>query len=188
MLNGTNNYTGATTVSAGTLGGSGSIASAVTVAAGATITAGVSPSAATLTLGNSLTLNGRDLVTLFSNSTTSKLVVNSGLVTMSSGSLEVALGSGVTVASFRAAGPRSFTIVDAANGQLSGTFSSTNFTNAGFLASEWSVTNNNSNGNVTMNFTPVPEPSTVLGVAAAGMFAAWGLRRRRVSLAVVRVR
>ena len=131
LLNGINTYAGATTVSAGTLGGSGSIASAVTVAAGATIKAGVSPSAATLTLGNGLTLNDRYLVTLFSNSSTSNLAVNSGLVTMSSGSLEVALGSGVTVASFRAAGPRSFTIVDAANGQLSGTFSSTNFTNAG---------------------------------------------------------
>jgi hypothetical protein len=97
---------------------------------------------------------------------------------MTAGSMEVALGSGVTVSSFRAAGPRSFTIIDAANGSLVGTFSSTNFTNAGFLASEWTVTTDNSTGNVTLNFTPVPEPTTVLAVAVSALFVAWAVRRR----------
>ena len=167
LLNGTNTYSGATTVSAGTLGGSGSIASAVTVAAGATITAGVSPSASSLTLGSGLTLNGRYLVTLFSNTTASRLIAPAGTVTLTGGSLELALGSGVTVAGMRAAGPQSYTIIDAANSQLSGTFSTTNFTNAGFAASEWTVAYNPGTGNASLNFTPVPEPATVLGLAAA---------------------
>ena len=154
-------------MSAGTLGGSGSIASAVSVAAGATITAGVSPSASPLTLGSGLTLNGRYLVTLFSNTAASQLIAPAGTVTLTGGSLELALGSGVTVAGMRAAGPQSYTIIDAANSQLSGTFSTTNFTNAGFAASEWTVAYNPGTGNASLNFTPVPEPATVLGLAAA---------------------
>lgn len=177
LLNGTNTYTGATTVSAGTLGGSGRLASSVTVATGATITAGVSSSAPSLTLNNGLTLTGRNLVTLFSTNTASDLLVPSGLVTLNGGSLELALGSGVTVNGFRAGGPQAFTIIDAANDQLAGAFGPTNFTTAGFDASEWSVGYNPAAGNVTLNFTPVPEPGMVLGVAAVGLVAVWGVRR-----------
>ena len=179
ILNGTNNYTGATTVSAGTLRGRGSIASAVTVAAAATISAGTALATPQLTLGNGMTLNGKYEVTLFGNFTTSKLVIPAGLASLSgTSSLQVALGSGVTVDSFREGGPRSFTVIDAANGQLSGTFSTTNFTAAGFLPSEWSVTYSPATGNANLNFTPVPEPSTVLAIASLGLFAAWGVRRR----------
>jgi autotransporter-associated beta strand protein len=183
LLNGTNTYSGATTVSAGTLGGRGSLSSAVTVGTGGTITAGTSPAATTLTLGNGLTLNGEYQVTLFSNTTSSRLVATSGLVSLTGGSLELALGSGVTVAGMRAAGPQSFTIIDAANNQLSGNFSTTNFTTAGFLASEWSVTTNPATGNATLNFTPVPEPAAVLGLAAGGLLAGCLLRRRLVRIA-----
>jgi len=178
LLNGTNTYAGATTISAGTLGGSGSIASAVTVATGATISAGTSAAANSLTLGNGLTLNGQNVVTLFSNNSVSQLVVSSGQVALTGSSLELVLGPGVTLANFRAGGARSFTIIDAANGQLNGTFSTTNFTDAGFQASEWSVSYNNATGNVTLGFAPVPEPSLVLGLCAAALVAGWAIRRR----------
>jgi hypothetical protein len=102
-----------------------------------------------------------------SASTASRLIAPAGTVALTGGSLELALGSGVTVAGMRATGPQSYTIIDAANSQLSGTFSTTNFTNAGFAASEWTVAYNPGTGNASLNFTPVPEPATVLGLAAA---------------------
>jgi len=177
LLNGTNTFAGATTVNLGTLGGSGSLASAVATALGTTITAGTSASASTLTLQNGLTLGGRYLVTLFDNTSASKLNVTGGTASIGAGTLEVALGPGVTVDSFRAGGPRSFTFIDAGNGQLSGTFSAANFTNAGFAANEWTVTYNNANGNVTANFTPVPEPALILVLAAGVILTGWWVRR-----------
>jgi len=178
LLNGTNTYTGATTVSFGTLGGSGSIGSSVTTAVGTTLSAGTSASTPKLTLNNGLSLGGRYLVTLFANNSVSGIDVTSGTASIGGGSLELALGAGVNVNGFRAAGPRSFTIIDASNGSLSGTFSTTNFTTAGFAASEWAVAYDNANGNVTLNFTPVPEPVTVLALASGGLAAAWLVRRR----------
>jgi len=177
LLNGTNTYSGPTTVSAGTLGGMGSIASAVTVAAGATITAGTSPSTPSLTIGGNLALNGRYLVTLFSPGSASQLVLPTGTASLG-GSLELALGSGVTVAGMRAGGSQSFTIVNAANGQLSGTFATTDFTTAGFAASEWSISYDTASGNATLNFTPVPEPALLLGVCATALLAGRAVRRR----------
>lgn len=179
LLNGTNTFSGPTTVSAGTLGGSGSISGPVTVALGATISGGVSPSAPSLTLNDGLTLAGRDLVTVFSDTKLGSLVLTSGQANLSGASLELALGPGVNAVDFRAGGPRSFTIVDAGDGQLTGTFATTNFTTAGFAASEWTVVYDNAGGNVVLNFTPVPEPAAVIGVSAIGLLFAWGLRRRR---------
>lgn len=184
LLNGANTFTGPMSVFAGTLGGSGSIASQVTVAAGASIGAGISPAASTLTLGNGLTLNGKYGVTLFSNSTLSQIVAPAGAVSLTGGSLEIGLGSGVTVAAFRAAGARSFTIIDAANNQLSGTFATTNFTTAGFAASEWSLTYDAPGGNAILNFTPVPEPTTVIGICAIGLGMGLAVRRRFSSRSV----
>ncbi len=178
LLNGTNTYSGATTVSLGTLGGSGSIAGAVTTAAGTTLKAGISAADPTLSLGNGLSLGGRQLVTLFANDSVSRIEVTGGLASIGGGSLELELGSGVTVESFRVGGPRSYTIIDAGDGQLIGAFSAANFTSAGFNASEWSLAYDNAGGNLTLNFTPVPEPATVLGVAAAGLLVGWRTLRR----------
>jgi autotransporter-associated beta strand protein len=178
LLNGTNTYTGPTTVSFGTLGGSGSIASSVTTAAGTTLTAGTAAATPKLTLGSGLSLGGRYLVTLFADDTVSRIDLTSGTASIGGGSLELALGSGVTVDSFRAGGNQTYTIIDAGNGLLSGTFSTTNFTTAGFAASEWAVVYDNTNGNVTLNFTPVPEPATVFALATGGLLAGWAVRRR----------
>ena len=178
LLNGTNTYTGPTLVSAGALGGHGSIASPVTLAAGTTISAGTSSSMPALTLNNGLSLSGRYLATLYSASVASELVLPSGVASIGGGSLELGLAPGLTVADMRAAGPRSFTIIDASGGQLSGTFTSTDFTTAGFFASEWAITYDTVNGNVILSFTPVPEPATVLGIAGAGLISACLIRRR----------
>ena len=56
LLNGTNTYTGPTTVNAGTLGGNGVLASAVTVGAGGNLAPGAS--IGILTISNNLTLGG----------------------------------------------------------------------------------------------------------------------------------
>ena len=105
LFNGTNTYTGSTLVGSGTLtgrlGGQGSLASAVTIAAGGTITAGTAAATPTLTLGNGLTLNGKDQVTLFSTGTAGRLNVTAGAVSLNNTTLELVLGSGMTVASLR---------------------------------------------------------------------------------------
>jgi autotransporter-associated beta strand protein len=178
LLNGTNTYSGATSVTAGTLGGSGSIASAVTVALGSRIAAGTAVATPTFTLGNGLALNGTDRVTLFSTGTASRLNVTAGAVGLTGASLELVLGSGVTVASMRASGPHSYTIIDAANNQLTGTFATNNFAALGFAASEWTINYNSAAGNAVLNFTPVPEPATVLVIAAIGLIACYAVRRR----------
>jgi autotransporter-associated beta strand protein len=178
LLKGTNTYSGPTTISAGTLGGTGSILSNVTVATGGTITAGTSTAAPSLTLGGGLALNGRYRVTLFSTNSASQLIVPAGSVSLTNASLELVLGPGVTVGDFRAAGPQSFTIIDAASGQLGGTFATTNFTTAGFGATEWSLTYDNAGGNAVLQFSPVPEPAVVLGLGTAALLAGWAIRRR----------
>jgi autotransporter-associated beta strand protein len=181
LLNGTNTYSGATTVSLGTLGGSGSIASTVMTAAGTTLRAGTSASTPALTLNNTLSLGGRYLVTLFADDSVSRIDLTAGTASIGAGSLELELASGVTLESFRAGGPRSYTILDAGDGQLSGTFTAANFTTAGFAASEWTVVYDNAGGNVVLNFTPVPEPATVLSLAAGGLLVGWRMRRRIAS-------
>ena len=62
-LNGVNVYTGATTISAGTLAGSGTITGPVTVASGATLAPGGS-AIGTLTVNNALTNNGTFVIHL----------------------------------------------------------------------------------------------------------------------------
>jgi len=182
LFNGANTYSGSTLVGSATLtgrlGGQGSLASAVTIGTGGTITAGTGAGAPSLTLNNGLTLSGRYLATLYSTTTSSNLILPTGTAAIGGGSLELALGSGVTVAGLRASGPHTYIILDAANGQLSGTFTTTNFTTAGFAASEWSVAYDTTNGNVTLNFTPVPEPATILGIASAGVGVCLLIRRR----------
>lgn len=180
MLTGTNTYTGPTVMTQGTLGGSGALASAVTTQLGTTINPGTSASSPDLTLQNGLNLGGRYLVTLFDNNSLSRLDVTSGTASLlpATSSLEIVLGAGVTVDSFRAGGTRSFTIIDAGNNQLSGTFSTSDFTSAGFAASEWTVTYDNVSGDVTVNFTPVPESALMLGLAAGVLFAGWRVGKR----------
>jgi len=185
LLNGNAGSIGTVNVTAGTLGGSGT-APAVSVAAGAFVTAGTSAAAPTLTVAGGLTLSGGYQVHLFSTAAgaASRLAVTGGTVNLSSttDSLRLVLDPGVTVAALRAAGPKSYTVVTTSPGALVGTFNATDFTTAGFQASEWAVVYNDSTGNVTLNFTPVPESTWAVGAAAGGLLAGWGRRRwRRVA-------
>lgn len=186
LLNGANTYTGATTVSGtGTLGGTGSVTSNVFVNSG-TITAGAAGNT-DFDITGTLSISGGYTVSLFGTTNTDNSRLNvTGAVTINNGTsaLQLALGSGVTVASIRASGAKTYTIIDGGSLAAGNTFSTTDFTTAGFLASEWVVTYDTTNGNVLLQFTPVPEPGTVLGIAAAGL-AAFTLVRRRTSRAVV---
>ena len=98
IITGTNTNAGPTTVSLGTLGGSGTLASSVTGGLTSTINPGTSASAPALTLQNGVTLGGRYLVTLFDNTSLSRLNVTGGTASiLTVSSLEVTLGAGVTV-------------------------------------------------------------------------------------------
>ena len=120
----------------------------------------------------------KDLVTLFSTGTSSDLIVPSGARDDNWGSLELALGSGVTVSQpagwWTAIRIPSLTRPISVGRQIH----ISKFTTAGFAASEWSVRYNSGAGNVTLNFNPVPEPGIVLGVAAVGLIVVWSIRRR----------
>ena len=61
-------------------------------------------------------------------------------------------------------------------GSRSGTFNSTDFTTAGFDATEWTA-NYGTAGEVRLVFTPVPEPATILAFVALGG-GALGIYRR----------
>lgn len=201
ILTGANTYSGATTISGGTLlantpgptnsatgtgsmsvnstgtlGGNGRVAGTVTVAQGGTITPGTGVGATILATG-AATIQGHFLVNVFGTGVTDIGRLNSSGIlnlTSSTDSLELAL-NGTSVASLRAAGAKTYTI--AGYTSETGTFDTTDFTTAGFQASEWSV--NYGATAITLSFTPVPEPSTVLAIAV-GALGFGGLVRRRL--------
>ena len=83
ILSGSNTYTGATTVSAGTLGGTGSVTSVVTVNSGGSITGGGLGTVGTFTVGG-LTFNGGAFLADF-NGITSDSIVSSGAINLNGG-------------------------------------------------------------------------------------------------------
>jgi autotransporter-associated beta strand protein len=182
---GTNSGTGTgpvTVQSTGGLGGSGRVEGAITVASGGRISAGISSAAPALATGSTVQIDGEYLVNLFGTGATEVSLINStGNVTYgASSTLRLGILGASTVDDIRNAvgvgNTRTYTIVNAASAATSGTFSTTDFTTAGFLASEWSITYNPNN--TVLAFTPVPEPTTVLGLGAlvCGILAA---RRRK---------
>lgn len=171
LLNGTNTYTAATQVNAGTLGGAGAITSDFTVASGATLSPGAS--AGTLRTDDLTMQSGSNLYIEIGGLTAGTQydqVLSNGTVTLG-GNLIVNLINGFTPQN-----SDTFTIIDGAS--VIGEFSSVSVVGIGhfdvvYLADQVLLT----------NFS-VPEPSTIslLGMASLGLMAA---RRRKWMTSVV---
>jgi autotransporter-associated beta strand protein len=164
LLNGTNTYSAATQVNAGTLGGAGAVTSDFTVASGATLSPGAS--AGTLRTDDLTMQSGSNLFIEIGGLTAGTQydqVLSNGTVTLS-GNLIVNLINGFTPQS-----SDTFTIIDGAS--VIGEFSSVSVVGIGhfdviYLADQVLLT----------NFS-VPEPSTMslVGMASLGLIAS---RRR----------
>jgi fibronectin-binding autotransporter adhesin len=197
---GTNSGTGfggVTVSSGGTLGGTGQIGGAVTVSSGGTLRGGDATGFVPLTLNNGLTTNsGSNLAVRInaagtsgvtagsggsSNSLTSPtnhnyLSVTAGVTALSTGMNVVVDGTGIA---FDQSVHYSYKVAQA-TGDQSG-FSITDpsrFTFLGFSAQAASLMGD-SGGAIYLDFTPVPEPGTLLAAGAAGLGLAELIRRRR---------
>jgi autotransporter-associated beta strand protein len=190
--------TGAVTVnSGGTLGGTGQVAGQATVNSGGTLRAGDATASGTLTLNNGLTMQGGSNLAVrinavgtpgaaagsggssdsLSNPTNHNyLLVTAGVSTIDAGMNIVVDGTGLT---FDPSQTYSYKVA-----QLTGNQSGVNITNpsrftfVGFPVRPASLTGD-STGAIYLNLAPVPEPATVLGIAAAGLGLAGLVRRKR---------
>jgi autotransporter-associated beta strand protein len=130
FLNGTNTYTGQTTVSGGTLGGTGIISGPISVASGGTLSPG--SSIGTLTINNSLTLAGNTFIEINKTAATRDQIL--GLTSVNyGGTLTVSNLSGTLAAndSFQIFPATTFTgnftsIAPSPGGGLSWNFNPTN--------------------------------------------------------------
>lgn len=158
LLNGNNTYTGATTVSSGTLGGGGTIAGAVNINSGGTITGGTRGDVGALTLASTVSINGTYLADV-SGDSSDRLALTGG------NALTLGTGSTLTI-SGDLNGTSTYTL--ATYGSLSGTF-----TNVNNLPANYGL----DYGATSLSLVPVPEPATWMsGVALLG--AACVVRRR----------
>jgi autotransporter-associated beta strand protein len=191
-----NNTTGSGTgsgpvsVAAGTkLGGTGTIAGTVTVAGTAGNTGKLAPgdvnAPGTLTVNNNISLGANtEFVVRLNGATdgTYDRLNSTGNITLTGSSLTASVGGGYTPTF----GDKLFVIVNSGAGTTTGTFNGlaegatvtiglnafTIHYGANFEGGGQPLTGGND-----VALTPVPEPATVLGVAAAGALAV-GLRRR----------
>lgn len=205
LINGTVAVTSTGTVRVApgaTLGGSGTINRAITVFAitatdttiqRGVITAGTASGSTTLTVGAALVINDNAAyrVQLFGTGATdiSKIqMTGSNTFTPSTtlgsfSQLQLDL-SGVDAASLRAAvgvgNSRVYTVVSGSAAGVTnfaaGALAITNLN--GFQASEWVLLASPAAGTVQLQFTPVPEPAFVLGVAGGALWLGTMARRR----------
>lgn len=188
----------------GTLGGAGTIGRQVNVAAGGTLAPG-DAGVGTLTVGNTVTFaaNGRLAADLGVGTAADRLTI-----TGTTNGLNFATGADLDLvaAGFTRTAPATFTLAGLANGAniridgtgvanlaVLGTFvqgsGSTGRVDIGvgnlgtpLATGDKFVLSRNAN-NLVLTFTPapVPEPATVLGIAAAGLGLAGWVRRRAQS-------
>ena len=181
--------TGAVSVAAGsTLGGTGTIAGALTVSSSGRLAPGNSGPTAVgnLTVANDVTLLPSAEFVVRLNSATEggyDRLTSTGNVILTGSTLTASVGSGYTPV----AGQKLFIIVNSGAGSTTPTFNGLaegatlniggfDFQihyGANFEAPGQPLTTGND-----VALTPVPEPTTVLGIAAAGAFAMTRLRRR----------
>jgi autotransporter-associated beta strand protein len=197
LVNGSLGNTPVTVASGGTLGGTGTItqsgANGVTVQSGGFITGGtggttklsITPGSGKLNLAGGSTYQ----VKLFDTGNTDiSLIAVTGNVsidgTANTGSkltLDLSALSAAQVSALSATvgqgNTRSYDIVTY-TGTLTGSFSATNFsiTLGNFAPGQWTLGQQTS-GHIQLNYTPVPEPGMVLGIAA-GALGLGGLVRR----------
>jgi len=155
--------TGAVTVSGtGMLSGNGTVGGATTVQTGGTLTAGTVSSIGTLTVNNNVTMQaGSNLLWKFAAGTPTGDVtpVANGFSDTGSSKDLLAISGGV------------YTLTAAGLLTSAPEFSA-------YITAGGDVSLSASGNNVYLNLTPVPEPTTVLGLAAAGMGLAGMIRRR----------
>ena len=197
-LNGVNTYTGATTLSAGTLAGTGSLNSAVSVASGATLSPG-SSGAGTLTTGGNVVLNngGKLAIGAAGLGTNTSIAVTGSLTTFdfkTGSTLDLSLLGGFgsagnyTIISMPSVAGANVLLdaVATTDGQVLGTFvqgtgasGAVTINPSGFsLTSGDTFTLIRTGDAVVLQFSPVPEPATVLGLAAGALGLGGAVRRR----------
>ncbi len=171
LIHGTNSYTGATTVSAGTLGGNGFITGPVTISSGATLSPGAS--VGTLTVGNLTLTNGVKLA--FELGISSDLVIVTNLLSFSGMDtnwfvLSQAAGFGVGT----------YTLFDA--GSLGGSTlgSDTVFDNVAGSGLSGYLWLDNVNADVKLTVVPEPGAGTLVGMGLLALLLL--CRHRRESM------
>ena len=198
-LSGANTYSGATTVSAGTLLVNGSLTSgsAVTVSNSGTVLGG------TGTINGTVTVNSGAILQGGAGSTGQTLTLK-GAVTMSTGSvIQLALGPSLTHSTIAISSPgtlsfatnQDFRFIDL--GATTGTYLGliTGVPNPGTALNSWVIDNagftgtfswdSTNGGEIDLTLTKVPEPGT-WGAAALGAFVIGYTQRRRVSRLLAR--
>jgi autotransporter-associated beta strand protein len=182
-INGVKSGLGAVNVFGGTLGGTGSVAGLVTVLSNGNIAPG--SSAGNLTLTGGLTMNAGDYEWELAALTEAGPGANFDVLTLDGGASTIG-GTAEVELNFLGAGldpsagdpfwntTRQWLIVDLVGGTLTGNFSgiaNPNYSSGFFFLS-------GGNGDIFLNFAPVPEPTTMVlvGFALAGFVV---VRRKR---------
>ena len=198
-LSGTNTYSGATTVSAGTLFVNGSLASgsAVTVSNSGTVLGG------TGTINGSVSIASSGAILEGGTGSIGQTLTLKGAVTMNSGSIiELALGAAGTHSTLAISSPGTLTFATNQDfkfigSPMVGTYTGiiTGVPNPGTALNSWVIDNSGftgtfswdstNGGEIDLTLTKVPEPGT-WGAAALGALVIGYTQRRRVSRLLAR--